>query len=424
MDLPMTTKVQTAQTSEVTSRYLSVRRMTEELCAGLSPEDCMLQSMADASPVKWHLAHTTWFFETFILTPHLRRYKPANPAFRDLFNSYYNAVGHQPQRDRRGLFSRPSFEQVREYREHVDSSMLKLLEDASPDVADMAVLGTHHEQQHQELIVTDFKNALWSSPLKPAWRRPLKSCSTEVKLPKFDWISFSGREVEIGHGGNGFAFDNELPRHRILIQDFKLAYELTTNGEYLEFIDDGGYEKPDLWLSDGWKTATENGWDAPLYWQKRDGEWWHYTANGLRPISDDLSAPVTHVSFYEADAFARWSDARLPSEFEWEVVAESFGMGSLQNGNFLDCGSLHPQPAQEDQFFGDCWQWTSSAYLGYPGYKPAEGALGEYNGKFMINQMVLRGASCATPKSHARPTYRNFFSPAARWQFSGIRLAR
>jgi ergothioneine biosynthesis protein EgtB len=396
--------------------------MTEELCVDLSPEDCMLQSMADASPVKWHLAHTTWFFETFILTPHLRGYKPANPAFRDLFNSYYNAVGQQPQRDRRGLFSRPSFEQVREYREHVDRNMLKLLEDPSADVVDLVVLGTHHEQQHQELIVTDLKHALWSSPLKPTWKRPLKNADRNAAVQKLDWIDCAAQETTIGHAGGGFAFDNETPQHRVLIGEFKIAWRLSTNREYLEFINDGGYEKPDLWLSDGWKAVNENGWHAPLYWERRDGEWWHYTVNGLRRVSEDSSVPVTHVSFYEADAFARWREARLPSEFEWEVAAKD--AQSLHNGNFLESVILHPEPADNDQFFGDCWQWTASAYLGYPGYKPAEGALGEYNGKFMINQMVLRGASCATPKSHTRVTYRNFFAPAARWQFSGIRLVK
>jgi ergothioneine biosynthesis protein EgtB len=396
--------------------------MTEALCADISPEDAMLQSMPDASPVKWHLAHTTWFFETFLLAPHKRGYKTKNPAFRDLFNSYYNAVGAQPQRDRRGLFSRPSFEDVVRYREHVDREMVAFLEDASPELLSLVVLGINHEQQHQELIVTDFKHALWSSPLRLTWRSALQD-EKRANATEMRWLEISQETAMIGHDGHGFSFDNELPRHKVLLQPFAIASRLVTNGEYLEFMRDGGYGRPELWLSDGWKTVQETGWRAPLYWEERDGHWVHYTVSGFRNIADDLAVPVTHISFYEADAYARWAGARLATEFEWESAARTIAKGS-DGDNFLDSGRLHPEPTSGDQFFGDCWQWTASAYLPYPGYKPDEGALGEYNGKFMCNQMVLRGASCATPRSHARVTYRNFFSPAARWQFTGIRLAR
>jgi ergothioneine biosynthesis protein EgtB len=388
----------------------------------------MLQSMPEASPVKWHLAHTSWFFETFLLVPHLPDYKSPNPAFRDLFNSYYNAVGTQPERDRRGLFSRPSFEQVHEYRAHVDREMNRLMETRRDHAGlrEQIVLGLNHEQQHQELIATDFKHALWSSPLRPAWKASGDRAigSSGHRLPKADWISCPRAEVEIGHDGEGFAFDNELPEHRVLLHGFEIAYKLTTNAEFTEFIEDQGYQRPELWLSDGWKTVQAERWQAPLYWEKRGQNWFHYTVNGERPIVDDANTPVCHVSYYEADAYARWKGMRLPTEFEWESAARAFGIGSLGNGNFLDSGKLQPMPATQDQFFGECWQWTASAYLPYPGYRPAAGALGEYNGKFMVNQMVLRGASCATPKSHARASYRNFFSPVSRWQYSGIRLAR
>jgi ergothioneine biosynthesis protein EgtB len=401
----------------------------------------MLQSMPDASPVKWHLAHTTWFFETFLLAPNTSEngsengpgYRSPNPAFRDLFNSYYNAVGAQPQRDRRGLFSRPSLEQVREYRVHVDREMGKLIDaiagsgprSGDKRLREQIILGLNHEQQHQELIVTDFKNALWSSPLRPAWRRSLRTATPAASAAKLEWIAFKQKEAMIGHAGGGFCFDNELPRHRVALEPFAIASRLVTNGEYLAFIEDGGYRRPELWLSDGWKTVQGEQWKAPLYWEKRGDAWSHYTVNGFRDVADDAVAPVTHVSYYEADAYARWAGSRLPTEAEWELAAHlqaSFsGEGS---GTFLDSGALEPQPTEGPQFFGECWQWTASAYLPYPGYQPAAGALGEYNGKFMVNQMVLRGASCATPKSHARASYRNFFAPASRWQYSGIRLAR
>jgi ergothioneine biosynthesis protein EgtB len=414
------------------AQFLAVRRMTEELCADISAEDAMLQSMPDASPVKWHLAHTTWFFETFLLTPNLPGYRSPNPAFRDLFNSYYNAVGAQPQRDRRGLFSRPSLEQVRDYRTHVDRDMGKLLESPEDRLRDAILLGIHHEQQHQELIVTDFKHALWSSPLRPAWRRALKQPSAVSHPPsakELGWIEFKQKEAMVGYAGNGFCFDNELPRHRVALEPFAVASRLVTNGEYLAFIEDGGYRRPELWLSDAWKIVQAEQWSAPLYWERNrtgfEGEWSRYSVHGFRAIADDTATPVTHVSYYEADAYARWAGFRLPTEAEWELAAHlQASFSGDGEGTFLDSATLEPQPTKGPQFFGECWQWTESAYLPYPGYQPMAGAFGEYNGKFMINQMVLRGASCATPKSHARASYRNFFPPASRWQYSGIRLAR
>jgi ergothioneine biosynthesis protein EgtB len=413
---------------DLAAQYLAVRRMTEELCADISSEDAMLQSMPDASPVKWHLAHTTWFFETFLLAPNVTGYKSPNPAFRDLFNSYYNAVGAQPERDRRGLFSRPSLEQVRDYRAHVDRAMAKLVETNDARLREQIVLGLHHEQQHQELIVTDFKHALWSSPLRSAWKKQSSVVSSQSSVkPKREWVALKQKEAMIGHAGDGFCFDNELPRHRAALEPCVIASRLVTNGEYLAFIDDGGYRRSDLWLSDGWKTVQAEQWEAPLYWERADDGrgWQHYTVSGLRDVADDAAAPVAHVSYYEADAYARWAGARLATEAEWELAADlKASFSGDGEGTFLDSGLLEPQPNVGPQFFGECWQWTASAYLPYPGYQPAAGALGEYNGKFMVNQMVLRGASCATPKSHARATYRNFFPPASRWQYSGIRLAR
>jgi ergothioneine biosynthesis protein EgtB len=414
--------VQTTTTTALVERFLAIRRTTEDLCADVSPEDAMLQSMPDASPVKWHLAHTTWFFETFLLAPHKDGYKSPKPLFRDLFNSYYNAVGAPPRRDRRGLFSRPSFEEVMSYRKHIDGEMVAFLEDGSPAIARLLELGLNHEQQHQELIVTDFKHALWSSQLPAAWKSAAGG-NRRRSPARLRWIALSPNTASVGHDGAGFCFDNEAPRHQVLLQPFAIASRLVTNGEYLEFIRGGGYSDPGLWLSDGWNAVQENGWRAPLYWEEQDGEWRHYTVSGFRDIAEDLATPVVHVSYYEADAYARWAGARLPTEFEWEIAARR-PISEMDGENFLESGNLHPRAGAGDQFFGEAWQWTGSAYLPYPGYTPVEGALGEYNGKFMCNQMVLRGASCATPRSHARSTYRNFFPPATRWQFSGIRLAK
>jgi len=407
-------------------QYRAVRRATEALCEPLEAEDYVIQSMPDASPAKWHLAHTSWFFETFVLTEHLSDYRPFHPQFAVLFNSYYNAVGPRWPRPRRGLLSRPTVADVFRYRAHVDQRMAALFEAPATDllrrVADVVVLGLHHEQQHQELLLTDLKHALAANPLRPAYREVVPPAEA---APPLAWHTVPSGVLSIGRDGTGFAFDNESPRHRVFVEDFQLASRPVTNGEFLAFLADGGYERPELWLSDGWAARQEQGWNAPLYWEPEGGGWVAMTLGGLRPI--DPNEPVCHVSYYEADAFARWAGARLPTEAEWEVAAAEF----LVAGHFVEGGFYHPvAPAAADdrgplvKLYGDVWQWTASAYAGYPGYAPASGALGEYNGKFMCNQLVLRGASCATPRSHARRTYRNFFPPDARWQFTGIRLAR
>jgi ergothioneine biosynthesis protein EgtB len=399
-------------------QYKEVRNTTLQLTAPFSAEDQMLQSMPDCSPAKWHLAHTTWFFETFILTPHLAGYKPFDSRFRQLFNSYYKQVGSHPFRGSRGLMSRPTLEEIHAYRAHVDEAMLRHLERPDEKTAALIELGVNHEQQHQELIVTDMKHALWSMPLRPDRANQPYAVTSREPLK---WIEFEGGVHEIGHEGRGFAFDNEGPRHEVLLNPFRLASRLITNGEYLDFMSDGGYRRPELWLSDGWDAVCTNRWNAPLYWEQHDDEWLEFTFDGMRPI--DPAAPVSHVSYYEADAFANWSKARLPREEEWEIAASRRGA----NGTLLESGKLRPQPASGadlQQMFGDVWEWTGSAYLPYPGFRPAPGAVGEYNGKFMCNQFVLRGGSCATPVSHIRATYRNFFPPHARWQFMGIRLAK
>ena len=404
--------------------YLRVRDTSLHICAPLEIEDHSLQPMPDASPAKWHLAHTTWFFETFVLSQHMPEYRPFHPALRNLFNSYYNSVGDRPLRAMRHILSRPSLDEVHAYRIYVDEAMVHLLTtELSPEALDLIALGMNHEQQHQELIVTDVKNGLWANPLRPAYRVKLESGAEHdaEAAQSLDWQRFSDGVYEIGFKGEGFAFDNEGPRHSVYLQNFRLASRLVTNGEYLDFMRDDGYGDPLLWLSDGWDCVRNNQWNAPLYWEQRDGEWWNYTIEGMQPLR--LNEPVCHVSFYEADAFARWCGARLPSEFEWEVAAKSCSI----TGNFLESDASQPLPAPPSaglaQMFGDVWEWTSSPYSPYPGFKPAAGAIGEYNGKFMCNQMVLRGGSCATPQSHIRATYRNFFPPHARWQFMGLRLA-
>lgn len=403
--------------------YRTIRHATETLCEPLEIEDYGVQSMPDASPVKWHLAHTLWFYETFLLQPHLAGYQPFHPQFGFLFNSYYEALGSRWPRAERGLMVRPTVAEVFRYRAHVDEHMdqfLSALDD--PQLAANLVLGLHHEQQHQELIVTDLKHAWAGNPLAPAYRPvPPKSGTT----PSLGWHEHSGGLVQQGHDGPGFAFDNESPRHPIYLQPFRLASRLVRNGEYREFILDGGYDRPELWLSDGWAVRKSRDWTRPLYWVKDQDEWALVTLAGQRRLEPE--EPVCHVSYYEADAFARWSGARLPTEGEWEAAAADLPVA----GHFLEAGRFHPASgcAADDrgplhQMFGDVWQWTASPYVAYPGYRPSEGALGEYNGKFMCNQFVLRGASCATPRSHARRTYRNFFPPDARWQFTGIRLAK
>jgi ergothioneine biosynthesis protein EgtB len=407
----------------LTERYLAVRGTSVRCCAPLTVEDHSVQSMPDASPAKWHLAHTTWFFETFLLTEHLPGYRTVNPAFRNLFNSYYNAVGDRPLRALRHTLSRPTLDEVRAYRSHVDDAMVRLLQrDLGSEVLDLVSLGMNHEQQHQELILTDVKSGLALNPLRPAYREVSKAGQGSTNTaPELGWYSFPEGVYPVGFDGEGFAFDNERPGHNVYLAPFRLASRLVTNGEYMEFMRDGGYTTAAIWLSDGWDCSQANRWSAPLYWEMRDGQWWHYTLDGMRPVSSE--EPVGHVSFYEADAFARWASSRLATEFEWELASRTCPLA----GNFMDSEALHPQVARESkglsQMFGDVWEWTASAYLPYPGFQAAAGAVGEYNGKFMCNQMVLRGGSCATPQSHIRPTYRNFFPPHARWQFMGIRLA-
>jgi ergothioneine biosynthesis protein EgtB len=408
-----------ARSVPLDQRLRAARALTLELAAPLSPEDCQVQSMADASPVKWHLAHTTWFFETFVLGPHLPGHRVFDARFRDLFNSYYNAVGEQYPRPQRGLLSRPTLDEVRAWRAHVDEALARLFaRGPSDETRALLELGLNHEQQHQELILTDVKHALSLNPLRPAYR-PAAPRSVG-SAPTAGWLRHDGGTVEIGHAGAGFCFDNELPRHAVLLAPFELATRPVTNGEYRQFIRDGGYRAPEWWLSDGWDTVQAGGWRAPLYWSE-DGER-VFTLAGEQPLRDD--EPVCHLSGYEADAYARWAGARLPREAEWEAVAAAAPVA----GNFLDLSRLQPSPAAggpgAQQLYGDVWEWTQSGYDAYPGYRPARGAVGEYNAKFMCNQRVLRGGSCATPAGHLRASYRNFFPPAARWQFAGLRLAR
>ncbi len=406
-------------------RFLGVRQATQQLAAPLSEEDCALQSMPDASPVKWHLAHTTWFFETFVLEKFLPGFTPFDPAFRVLFNSYYNAVGEKHPRPERGLISRPGLSTVMAYRESITNAIADLLGDPAcgPGAIDLITLGCHHEEQHQELILTDLKHLLAKNPLKPAYQKrwPL----TPVEKKQARWLPYEGGLVEIGHDGNGFAFDNESPRHKVWLEPFLLASHPVTHGEFARFIADGGYRKPDLWLSLGWDWVQANRIEAPLYWQRDGATWKTFTLHGTVEIDEDT--PVCHVNYFEADAYARWAGARLPTEAEWEHAAGTVA----RCGNFLESNALHPLalateavPGQPAQMFGDVWEWTGSAYLPYPGFKPVAGAVGEYNGKFMCNQFVLRGGSCATPSAHIRASYRNFFPPEVRWQFSGLRLAR
>lgn len=406
------------------SHFASIRRQSLTLCEPLTPEDMMVQSTPEASPAKWHLAHTTWFFETFILREFLSSYTPFHPDFLWLFNSYYNGISAQPEKQLRATFSRPSLTQILDYRHHVESAMQSLIEHGLPPEAEIRLtLGLHHEQQHQELLLTDAKHAFFTNPLQPAYHPG--SIASPAPAPPLHWREIPGGIHEIGYSGDGFSFDNELPRHNVYLEPFRLASRPVTCAEYLEFIQDGGYHRSELWLSDGWTTVTTQHWKAPLYWQLNDtGEWIVFTLRGPVPLSDLLSTPVCHISLYESDAYARWRGMRLPTECEWEVTASAAPI----TGNLVESNRLHPAPApastQPAQLYGDVWEWTASAYLGYPGFKPAPGAIGEYNGKFMSGQMVLRGGSCVTPASHIRATYRNFFHPATRWQFSGLRLAQ
>jgi ergothioneine biosynthesis protein EgtB len=429
---------------QLLERYRAVRDFTTHLCRDLEPEDCVVQSMPDVSPTKWHLAHTSWFFETFVVKVWMPRYRPEVPQYAYLFNSYYNAAGDMHRRDLRGLISRPTVAETYRFRDSIDQSVAQLLADADEallaEIEPILILGLNHEQQHQELLLTDIKHVLAQNPLYPVFaqariadpghggsdakHRP--GSATPATAPQ-RFVEFEEAIVSIGHDGIEFSYDNEGPRHRALVPAFSLSNRLITNGEYLEFMEAGGYTRPEFWLSLGWTTVNESAsgrWPAPLYWIERDGAWWNFTLSGFHPV--DESEPVTHVSYFEADAYANWAGARLPTEFEWERAA----MGLPITGNFVDDERFHPAPALPSangalqQIYGDAWEWTRSGYLPYPGYRAGPGALGEYNGKFMCNQMVLRGGSCATSRDHIRLTYRNFFQPEKRWQFTGIRLAR
>jgi ergothioneine biosynthesis protein EgtB len=396
--------------------YTTVRARTVALAAPLSAEDQLLQSMPDASPTKWHLAHTTWFFETFVLGPFVAGYRAIDERYGFLFNSYYEGVGPRVERARRGQLSRPSLAEIQDYRRRVDAAMARWLDGEVPaDAAATIALGLHHEQQHQELLLTDIKHALGGQPLRPAYASAAAAAPSVSAPARFRRVE--GGVVSVGHAGGGFAFDNEGPRHRHFLEAFEIADRPVTSGEYLAFMRDGAYARPELWLSDGWQSVQAERWRAPLYWTEDDGAWSLYTLAGVRPV--DPNEVVAHVSYFEADAFARWAGARLPTEEEWEHTAAA----TQPTGHFADAGNYHPGPAQGGMF-GDVWQWTQSAYLAYPGYRPPTGPIGEYNGKFMSGQMVLRGGSCLTPAGHIRATYRNFFPPEARWQMSGIRLAR
>ncbi|MCD2316781.1 ergothioneine biosynthesis protein EgtB [Sphingomonas sp. IC-11] len=405
---------------DLAARFGRVRSLSEALVAPLSDADATVQSMDDASPAKWHLAHTTWFFETFVLRDHVAGYRLHDPRFPFLFNSYYEAEGRRHARGRRGMVTRPTLAEVKVYRAAVDSALITALPSLGGTPRDLVELGCHHEQQHQELLLTDILHLFSENPLEPALWSPAPK--VPVAMPDtINWLDRDEGVIEIGHDGQGFAFDCEGPRHRTLVSAHSLADRTVTNGEWQQFIADGGYREPRWWLSDGWSWLQREGIHAPLYWEERDGVWTRFGLDGRRPI--DPAAPVTHVSFYEADAYASWAGARLPTEAEWEAAAAA---DDPNGGNQLDsAGAVEPRPAESGPaFFGDVWEWTGSAYRPYPGFSAADGAVGEYNGKFMSGQFVLRGGSCATPRGHARASYRNFFYPHQRWQFTGVRLAR
>ncbi|WP_300543145.1 ergothioneine biosynthesis protein EgtB [Maricaulis sp.] len=402
---------------DVALLFRDVRARTAELAAPLSAEDMMLQSMEDASPAKWHLAHTTWFFEEFILRPRVKDYRSPDDRFAVLFNSYYVQAGPRHARDKRGLISRPGLEAVRDYRAHVDEALMDLIAADRDDldaIAGLVELGCHHEMQHQELLVTDLLHGLSYNPLMPAYRDP-EPLPVSGALP-LEFRCFDGGVTEIGHAGDGFAFDCEMPRHKVFQAPFGYAGRPVTNRDWIGFIEDGGYDTPSLWLMDGWAVKEREAWDTPLYWWKQDDEWWSFTLRGAQPVA--LDAPVVHVSYYEADAFARWAGARLPTEAEAEIATRDLPV----RGNFAESNMFRPLPGSGE--WGDVWEWTQSAYAPYPGFRPYEGPVGEYNGKFMVNQMVLRGGSCATPEAQMRPTYRTFFYPHQRWQMLGLRLAK
>ncbi len=409
-------------------RFKEVRGFTEQLTRPLETEDYVIQTMPDVSPAKWHLAHTSWFFEEFVLSKFKQGYDAYNEIYKYLFNSYYVLAGERHCRPKRGLISRPTVKEVFDYREYVNRKMENLISEADGQtyqkMEPVIIIGINHEQQHQELILTDIKHVFSENPLDPVYYNSTPPQNGKSKASKLTWLEYPEGIHYIGNDAKSFGYDNEFPEHKVLINSFSLASRLVTNGEFMEFIEDGGYERPEIWLSDGWNEVNTNGWKAPLYWYRLGGKWYHFTLTGCREVDPD--EPVSHISYYEADAFARWAGARLPTEFEWETASRDLEL----TGNFVEQRNFHPVVGtgtgntELRQMFGDVWEWTGSPYIPYPGYKPLSGALGEYNGKFMCNQMVLRGGSCATSVTHIRNTYRNFFPPDARWQFSGIRLAK
>ena len=411
---------------KLSRHYRIVRDHSRRICNTLEPEDCVIQSMPDVSPIRWHLAHTTWFFETFLLK-RFADYSPISDDFEYLFNSYYNTVGEQFPRNQRGLLSRPTVSEILDYRDEVDQRIVDYLDREhqwSHGLLRVVELGLQHEQQHQELMLTDIKHVLSCNPMFPAH---VEGQIHSLAPPKQRWIEFVAGLHEIGHDSDDFAFDNELPKHRVFVEPFALMNRLVTNGEFLEFIEDGGYKRPDSWLSLGWNHVNQNALEYPLYWVRQDDDWFEFTLGGLKQL--DKKLPVTHISYFEADAYARWAGARLATESEWEIASADQAIGGISAEDcFVSDVPVHPtQTGGTNNFwslFGSTWQWTSSSYSAYPGYRPTSGALGEYNGKFMCNQYVLRGSSCATSREHTRRTYRNFFPPDARWQFTGIRLAR
>ncbi len=413
----------TTEREQLLEQYRQVRRQTEAICQPLVTEDYCIQTMPDVSPPKWHIAHVSWFFETFLLLPFDSDYRLFHPRFDTLFNSYYVTHGQPFPRPQRGLLSRPTVAEIYRYRAHVDDAMTRLLARATAaqweEIRPRLQLGLNHEQQHQELLYTDIKHILAFNPLRPVYQ-PAPAPPSAPAVP-LQWLEFAGGVKTIGQTGDSFCFDNETPCHRVYLNDYVLGSRLVTNGDYLAFIEAGGYQRPEYWLSDGWNMVRQQGWQAPLYWEQQDGQWWSMTLAGLRPVAE--WEPVCHVSFYEADAYARWAGKRLPTEAEWECAAAPLPVG----GNLQEAGYLHPAPAAGagglQQLYGNVWEWTQSPYGPYPGFRPLAGTLGEYNGKFMCSQLVLRGGSCVTPTDHIRPSYRNFFYPGDRWQFSGIRLA-
>lgn len=408
--------------TDLLETYRSVRAHTQHLCDPLEIEDFVVQPVMDVSPLKWHLGHTTWFYETFILKPNMQGYKEFHPKYPLLFNSYYISAGDRWSRENRGQLTRPTVKEVFDYREYVDEHMGKFLNEAevSAELARVIVLGCNHEQQHQELFLYDIKRILGDNPLYPPYRKSDKLFKKIIS--KSEWLLVDEGIYEIGFEGNEFHFDNEKGVHKVFLHEYEIASGLVTNGDYLSFIEDGGYQNHMLWLSEGWDWVNENEIKAPRYWNQDGGEWWHYTLSGREKI--DLDDPLCHISYYEADAFARWKGCRLPTEQEWEVACRKYSPNILSSTNFVENNELRPIQTGDFNFFGNVWEWTSSPYVAYPYYDPPEGALGEYNGKFMVNQMVLRGGSFGTPRNHIRVTYRNFFHPHLRWMFSGIRLAK